>query len=608
MTWFKSYTNWSIKTKLLVLSALFTVGSVFLVSFLSYLKYTQHFEQQSAEKTQQIVEQVSYNMNTYLDDLFRLSLTPYRNDLLMQALEENDPHSEMFQLNKRRTTEGFLDEIMIYPRQDIIRVFILTDEVYSSGRFPLSVDTATNFRNFDWYQQAITTRNPIVVPTHIEQLVKNKGPKVFSIVRQLRSTRNTEKILGVIKVDANYKGVSDICNKVNMGKEGGLFIMDENHNLIYSSLTKLNPLEIYGFIKPAAAQSTLKLEQGDYLVNTTQLPLANWTIVAINSSKELNKTAVQTRNFAFLFALLCSLFAIIILFVFSSRFLKPLLDIVVLMKQVERGNLTIRFDNQRKDEIGYLGNSFNGLVSQISVMLEEKTELVKEVYETQLLQQEAQIQALFNQIRPHFIFNTLNLISMSMQVGKQEKAIDHIHKLSAILRSMTLWDKDIPLHREIELLHAYLSIQSSRYEGRLDYEIEIDASLMNCQIPALLLQPIVENAVIHGCETKREKTTIRIYSTNEADKLMLVVEDSGKGMDNAVLAKLQHKLRMPSAMKEASDQGTVKASIGLINVNQRIQLKYGSAYGLEINSLPEQGTSVKIYLPKALNREGSDHV
>ncbi|SDN52407.1 two-component system, sensor histidine kinase YesM [Paenibacillus sp. yr247] len=608
MTGYKNYREWNIQTKLLVLSALFTVGSVFLVSFLSYQKYTQNFEVQSSDKVQQIVDQVSYNINTYMDDLFRLSLTPYRNDSLMMTLEENVEPTESNELDKRRLAEGFLDEIMIYPRNDIIRVLILTDQVYSSGRYFMSIDTTTDFHNFNWFKEAMTTQNPIVVPTHMEELVNNKGPRVFSIVRQFRSTRNTEKILGVIKVDANYKGVEDIASKVNMGKEGGLFIMDQNKNLIYSSLTNLNLTEIFEKITgDQLSGRKIHMNNSEYLVNSSFLTSSGWTIIAINSTSELNQKAVQTRNTAFLFALLCSLFAIVILSFFSNWFMKPLLNIVKLMKQVEQGKLTVRFADQRKDEIGYLGSSFNGLVSKIDTMLVENTRLVKEIYETKLLEQEAQINALFNQIRPHFIFNTLNMISMSMQVGKQDKAIDHIHKLSLILRNMTTWDKDIPLHREIELLHAYLSIQSSRYEGRLNYQIIIPPHFYTSYIPALLLQPIVENAVIYGCETKREETMIRIFTEEEENRLLIYVEDSGTGMGSERLYQLQTKILEHSINGEDPLEGG-GTGIGLINVNKRIKLKYGLAYGLEIKSMLGQGTTVKIILPKDLKKAGSNDV
>ncbi|GJM82247.1 hypothetical protein HMSSN139_47430 [Paenibacillus sp. HMSSN-139] len=247
---------------------------------------------------------------------------------------------------------------------------------------------------------------------------------------------------------------------------------------------------------------TMKKNGKTYLVNFANVPRTNWTIVAVNSMEELNSNSVKTRNKAFLFAIACSLLAIVILAMFVRRFLRPLLHIVRLMKKVENGQLDVQFPYYRQDEIGYLGSSFNRLTRQISVMLATNTQLVKEVYESQMLQQEAQINALHSQIRPHFIFNSLNMIQILMQSGEQDKALLHLNQLSLLMRSITSWDKELPLRRELELVQAYLGIQSTRYEGRLEYRIEVEESLMNASVPSLLFQPIIENAVIHGCEMK----------------------------------------------------------------------------------------------------------
>lgn len=595
----KNYREWSIKRKLLVFSALFILGSVYLESILSYSKYTKDFEVQSSDRVGQIIEQVSYNIDTYLDDLFRLSLSPYMNDSVMKAIEDNAKNSEYELLQKRRTIEGYLEEMMIYPRKDINRVFILTDDVYTSGRIPISVDTKSRFQEFDWYKQAMTTQDSIFVPTHIQQMVKNQGPKVFSIVKQLRSTRNTEKILGVIKVDANYKGIEIICDKVNLGIDGGLFIIDEKHNVIYGNTKNLNAQKFYEAIQESG-KNMLSIQDNNtpYLLNATLLPRSNWTILAVSSLTELNHKAKETRNFGFWMALVCSALAFILLYWFIRKLLAPLLTIVHLMKEVEQSNLSVRFPDLRRDEIGYLGTSFNRLVARVSEMLEENTQLVKKVYETELLQKEAQVQALYNQIRPHFIFNTLNMISMLMQTGKHEKAVDHIHKLSDLMRSITMWDKEIPLQREIEILQAYLSIQSSRYEGRLDYSIQIDPALYDLLIPALLFQPVVENAVIHGCETQREKTTLRVFSETKEEELLFTIQDTGKGMSPETLALLRLKLERLE-MEELLPEKPVRngLGIGLINVNKRIKLKYGPDYGITVDSVLNEGTTVRINLP-----------
>lgn len=599
------YRDWSIKLKLLIISALLILCSVFLVSLLSYIQYTTDFKEQSADKVEQIIEQVSLNIDTYLDDLFRLSLSPHYNSTIMDELERDTSGSEMEQLEKSRLIEGFLNQMMIIPRKDIIRVYILSDNVYSSRRTQTGIDDKTDYKSFDWYKAALRIQEPIFIPVHVEAVDKNQNLKIFSIVRQLRSTRNTDKIIGVIKVDANYTGIKAICDRVDMGREGSLLIVDENRNVIYPGtrvniLTGVNYMQLHEKTQNSSASNfTTQINSKEYLINYFYMSRSNWTVMAVNSLEELNKKASGTRNSAFFMAVICSAFAIFILIIFVRRFLNPLMAIVRLIKEIEKGNLSVRFNKTSNDEIGYLGSSFNAMASKIDDMLEENTSLVKEVYETRLLQKEAQFNALYSQIRPHFIYNTLNMISLMIQCDRHEKAVDNINKLSSILRSMAGMDSESTVQQEIDLLDSYLAIQRDRYEGRLDYSINIDKSLYRFPIPTLLFQPPVENAVIHGCERKKEKTQIKVYSTREDGKIIFNFEDNGKGMSAETLAELQYKIENGESVEspDAVENPVKGRGIGLVNVSRRIKIKYGQEFGLKIDSRPDAGTHVKIILP-----------
>jgi len=612
---FKKYKDWSIKFKLLIISTLLILCSVFFVSLFSYIQYTKDFEEQSAGRIQQIIEQVSLNIDAYIDDLFRLSISPYFNKAVMAALEDSTNSSEMEQLNRIRLIEGFLDDMMITPRKDIIRVFVITDTIYSGSRIQTSIDESIDFHNFGWYKEALKAHIPIFVPVQMEQLVKAPKFKVFSVVNQIRSTRNTDRVLGVIKVDANYAGIQAICSKVNMGNEGNLYIIDGNKNIIYTSANdKDNPdmkyIDLYEKIQHTQkTHFTTYIGKKPFLINFTKIGRPNWTVVAVNSINELNKKASYTRNIAFFMAFVCSFFAILVLIIFIKRFLNPLLAIVKLMKEVQHGNLSVIFCGAGNDEIGYLGSSFNTMVSKISEMIEQNTNLIKEVYEAKFLQKEAQINALYSQIRPHFIYNTLNMISLMVQCGKYEKAVDIINKLSSILRTMANQDKDTTLKSEIDLLNSYLSIQSSRYDGRLEYSIDIDKSLFSYTIPSLIFQPIVENSVIHGCEIKKDKTFIRIYNTEEDGCIVFNIYDNGKGMEPEVLKNLQENIdKMENTSTENAKFSGSKSGIGLINVNKRIKIRFGQKYGLKISSIAGIGTCVKIVLPKHPCKGGNINV
>lgn len=577
------------------MTGLLLLGSVFLESYLSYTQYTRDLERQSSVKVQQIIEQVALNIDTYLDDLYRLTLFPYRNAAIMKALEEEGDRSELGQLEKRRLIEGFLDEALIYPRKDILRVSIMTDSIYSSARLPSSLVPNEDVESYDWYKRALSSQEYIFVPASAQPAGEGNVP-VFSIVKQLRSITDTQTIIGVIKADANYNGIADIAGRVQMGEDGGLFILDDNNHFVYSSDDSFRETVLSALDKGEDAH-------GEYLLNRAEITRIGWSIVAVNSVAEMKRGAVQTRNTAFLFAIGSAMFGIAVLVFLIRKFLAPLLSVVKLMKEVEHGRLDVAFRSDRQDEMGYLGSAFNRLVGKIDGMLSENTRLVKEVYESKLLQQEAQINALYSQIRPHFLFNTLNLISLTMQSGEQDKAITHINRLSSILRSMSQWGKEIPLGKEVELLHAYLGIQSSRYDGRLSYTIDVAASMHGIDVPALLLQPIVENAVVHACERQKSQTTISVRARIEAELFVIEVRDDGPGMDERTLTDLRHKV---DGLRDSDGGNAAHAGIGLVNVNKRLKAKYGAAFGLRIDSAPGQGTIVTVTMPAPGEKEDGD--
>jgi two-component system sensor histidine kinase YesM len=558
--------------------------------------------EQSSQKVQQIVELTSLNIRTYLEDLYRLSLSPYYNQDVMDALDKNIDDSDLKSLYRTRTIEDFLDQILIIPRKDILRVFILTDKIYKGERITSTIKSNQDFTKYHWYNKALEKKQPIFVSAHLEQIIKDPKNIVFSIVSILRSTRNTDKILGVIKVDANYSGISNICNKVDFGKGGGIIIVDANQQIIFSNVPHLTPDDIddiytktYNDKKP---YTTIFCNNKRYLINKNDVEYANWTVIGVTSLSTINDKISDVRNSAFIVALISFILALLLISFYLYMFLRPLNKIINTIHNIQEGDLNVIFPITSNDELGYLSSSLNNMVGELKNMFKENHKLVREIYEAKYLQKEAQINTLFNQIQPHFIHNTLNMISMLIQSDNLPQAVNTINKLSIILRGLTHMDKEITISVELQLLDAYLTIQKNRFNDRLNYEIHIDNTLNNYIIPALLLQPVVENSVIHGCEAKKDTTTIEITDTITDSNVIFIIRDNGIGMGEQALIRLKKKLNTEKEIGESFDLSSKGNGIALINVNRRIKIKYGIEYGIEVESKEGMGTTVKIILPK----------
>lgn len=236
------------------------------------------------------------------------------------------------------------------------------------------------------------------------------------------------------------------------------------------------------------------------------------------------------------------------------------------------------------DEIGQLGHSFNKMVQEIE-------RLIHMVYTEQKEKREAELKILQAQIKPHFLYNTLDTIQWMAQDRKAEDIVEIIGALTNLFRiGLSKGNEIIRLSEEIKHVESYLIIQMARYEGKLNYEIRVAEELEGCSVLKLILQPLVENAIYHGIKTKRGSGRIRIEAVKEHHKIRLRVEDDGLGMKPEQIEYVRMGL-------QGSENPEFKSGYGLFNVHERIRLTYGATYGVQVDSEYGKGTRIDVYLP-----------
>lgn len=598
---FVSFKDWNFKKKLISIISAVTIIIVILISSFNFFFYSRNYTKQTVDQTQQIIEQVRINVDSYLDELLRLNLSPYYNDDIMGLLED-EYITKSSDLNQRRTIENFLASVMTLPRREILRVYILTDNnLYSYIRTPYDMNDYDNYMDTNWYLLAKESTSPVFLPIHSEKVFGDKKTQIFSIAKRIRSKEDNSKVLAVIKVDANYAGIKSICDQVQLSDTGSLFIIDNNQNVVYQN-NKLNRKDILSQIPltdyEGEGDFTETINNEKYIVNIASVKTTDLQVIAINSLSDLNKESIVIRNTTMILALFGTLFAVLFLLVFVQNFFKPLFSIINSMKQVQHGDLNVQVEVKNQDEIGYLARSFNKMIRRIKVTLEKNTQLVKEVYESKYLQKEAQYNNLCAQIKPHFLYNTLNTISLLIKCKNNDGAIDSIEKLSYFLRGIMNSDKSITLKAELEIVDSYLGILKARYNDNLTYQINVSHKYLDYQIPALTLQPLVENSIIHGCEIKRGKSEINIYSSQDEDYLYIHLIDNGIGIEKEKLDMMNTELALSVSLDETPREiSEITESIGLINVNKRIKLIFGDSYGITLYSNMSKGTHVQLRLP-----------
>jgi len=268
-------------------------------------------------------------------------------------------------------------------------------------------------------------------------------------------------------------------------------------------------------------------------------------------------------------------------------YMKRIKEIIDFMRKVEQGDFKTRLEITSHDEIGQICESLNEMSSELN-------EYVDRVYNAEVQRKNAEMNALQMQINPHFLYNTLESIKAKVVINNDEESA----RMISILGNMFRWisrtsEKAIPLDEELEYIKNYMELQSYRYDMQMEICQDVPDELLDCLVPKLILQPVVENVVKHALDSDNREKIFGITVNDEDPEIIITVYDNGNGMEAAKVEEMNTKL------SEWTDQDDFD-SIGLQNVNQRIKLMYGNEYGVQIKSMKGFGTAVKIKLPKEM--------
>ncbi|MCR5031362.1 MAG: sensor histidine kinase [Lachnospiraceae bacterium] len=587
----------NLKRQLVVSITALLFTSVIIVSLAGSLWYQNHFIRTAAEKTESIVEQIALNTGLYIDELSRLSMAPYYNADIMNLLDTN-PQAAAEKLSKKRTIEGYLREVMTIPRKEILRVYIISDDIYYTTRTSHSISLHSDYASEDWYRKALESTDLIFLPVQTET-ESGYTLSVFSLVRQLRSLRADNHTIGVIRVDADYTGISEVLNPVELNNNSALYMLDDSGNVIYqrSSLPEaIDPELLSRNLTFENGIENLTLNGSGYIVNSQNIEGTNWYVVEITSRSQLLKEAAPIRIFSLILAILCSVMGLVFSVLYVRTFLQPINTTIGVMQRSQGGDLSLRAPECDVEEINYLNETYNDLLDQIQRTMEGNRRLTKKIYEAKYLQQKAEYDSLCQQIRPHFLFNTLNTISLLIKTRQDAEALKAIDELSVLLRGMVNADSEISLLSELHITESYLSLQSRRHE-KLSYSIRVDKELHKLLLPAMTIQPLVENAIIHGCEPKATGTHISITADYAPPYAVFCISDTGMGMPKETLDQLKTHLFTDS------DTSTETSGVGVTNIAKRLKLKYGEPLQFEIDSVPDKGTTITIHIPLTIRTE-----
>ncbi|MDU0202458.1 MULTISPECIES: sensor histidine kinase [Paenibacillus] len=574
----------SIHTSIAVAFSCLIIGTTLILSYNTYRQSSDSVTENSVQYTNELINQVGTTIETYIDNMKSISSLLYNNGQIRQYLTMADPHSEVGQ-SLVNAIESSL-QVIVQSRNDISAIlFIGSNGAVISDREQSALKSYPELIAQDWYTKAKNDAT-YISSSEVEHVYRNEYPWVISMSQQFRGHDRFDKT-GVLLIDLNYTIINDLCSHIQLGKRGYVFIVNSEGDLVYHPQqqiihTNLKSEPIEAILASGDGQLSLKENDHEKIlsIRTTNF---GWKIVGVTYPEELvgNKKKMQLSTV--LWGSVCLIIALGISIVLSFTLSRPIKKLEANMKQVEQGNFDIRADITQADEIGKLARSFN-------VMLVKIKDLMKQIVHEEALLRTSEIKALQSQINPHFLYNTLESIIWMAETNKMREVVKMTMALSKMLRySIGKGEQEVSVSMEMEHLANYLTVQSMRYTNKFSYAIEVEPELQGCRMLRIMLQPLVENAIYHGIRRMEERGHIRIEGRLVDGVIQITVSDNGLGMDKA---KLQGLLGPGPGQESSKDQG-----LGVWNVHHRIQLFYGTAYGLSFESEPEEGTTVTLRIP-----------
>ena len=460
----------------------------------------------------------------------------------------------------------------------------LNSNVISSYQNQLG--TEDNIMETELIKKLYETKTPdnIWFPMQVrDYLVTSNEKPVLTIGKRVISA-NSGDLLGFLILNIKENTISSVFP--DYGQTGGTayYITDKSSRIISSS----NKQDLLKPIKNPELQqqillnkmSTIEAQVDDNLnlVTMSQIKELDGILVSQTAVKELTSDINTNSLLIFLIGILCVLLAFFITF-FLSRFIaNPIIKLTNTANEVKKGNMNISNKIVSNDEVGILASVFNDMIKKISGLLEktENDQKKKREYELALVQ---------SQIKPHFLYNTIETINMFIRLDMKENALKTTESLANFYRiSLSKGNDIISIREEAFLIESYLSIQKFRYVDYMDYDIKFQEEILNYNIPKLTLQPLVENAIYHGLKQRKDKGYLSITGYNKENFVIFEIFDNGVGMSNEKMKEIL----------EPSDKHQARTNFGISSVNARLKLLFGDEYGLELESEINAYTKVTV--------------
>ncbi|MBH5320116.1 sensor histidine kinase [Paenibacillus sp. GSMTC-2017] len=582
MRWISS----SLKRKLSTLLLFSVLIPLLALGLFAYNMAATTTEEKAKQSGTSILRQMSTNLEFIVHDVENMSLFMIGQKDIQKFLssDDEDPvkQTQMIEfLSNLVYSKSYISDITIYPLNKYPPVSNAT--IFDTG---LSGDDDERIQHYQSQTKFWTARYETDTAS---------GPKqVISLIRPIRSL-NSFRQLGTLVISLDEKAISQILRQANLPGSGDVVLTNSEGNILSSSNAEKNDGNMKDMLPGFQLEGRsgwLNYGEGDNKQTILYDSVADmgWTLTGIMPFAEYrNQNSYVLKLMAIVIVVSVLVVSILVLY-FVQRVTNPLIMLTQFMKHSNPEEPLQKYPVETMDEVGQLVRSYNKLSDRIA-------HLTEQVKQEESYKKEADMQALQAQINPHFLYNTLSSIHWMALMNKDEKIADMVGSLSDFLRfSLNKGEEFCSVEQEVAHAMHYSNIQSIRFPGKFKLQMDIDPALSHTRMLKLLLQPLIENALIHGIQKQPAMGEIKVSAKLESEWMHFMVEDTGVGMDDEKLNEIKRELQAPHDQKMDRER-LERGSYGLRNVNRRLHLHYGLQSGLIIESEINKGTVVSFSIP-----------
>lgn len=520
-------------------------------------------------------------------------------DSLIYTMASNDPgdYTYIRRLEDSDQLATTFEYLCMLADVDLIRLYVNNDYSYSNTM--TNIVQIGDVEQCSWYRAVSTDGMRLwCAPADFQDTLPESGQQCFSSLQMIYNPRSIEEPLAVLRVDLDAERVEELVNETSITGSGLLLLLRGDEILLSSdsdsSIPHMDALvkQVQGLTSDT--WETIRADGTEYYVRCKKIGPSDWHIASILPHRDVFRLSRELSAEMLAIVAFVALTAYLLACLISQSTLRRIAQLTETMQTVEKGNVAIRLTPTGNDEITQMMHGFNQMMDRVDALMEEREEYGRQIKNLEL-------KALQAQINPHFLYNSLDLINCTAidrdvpEISRMVSALGKFYRLS-----LSKGREVIPLSDELQHAKLYVEIQNLRFENCILAKWDMDPCAEGCLIIKIVLQPIIENAILHGIlekPSKRGKLIVKVRRSG--DDIYITVEDDGIGMDRKTLLD-------NFSGKKPAEKSIISGGYGIRNIQQRLILAYGASYGLSCESHPGKGTSVTVHIPAIIPQKEED--